>query len=186
MKQQNGSGVRNAFSVGAWIRGGGVGSVLTVVVVVGVLVGIVLVNVLVFGQSQRDKERIADVRTIQQGLEVYHGRNHAYPTSLSLLAPKYISFLPTDPSGSVYLYNAYATSTRACQAMKASGYHLGSPLEGRGVFLGNSDASALPPGAGVLCAGGSSPTGFDGAANKCVVGAASSAQGSDNCYDVTN
>ena len=168
----------------SWFRTAQLSNVLAALVVGGILLGIVFVNVLVFGQGGHDATRVADIRAIQRALSVYFDHTHSFPTSLSLLAPTYLAVVPTDPSGAAYFYSAFATSTKACQVGHASGYHLGAALQGHEAIAGNADAPAEPPVGMVLCAVGSSSPGFNGASDKCSGGAYP--EGGDNCYDVVN
>ena len=159
--------------------------VLVGAAIVAVFVGIVWVSITLAGQDARDASRVADIQTLQQGLQTYYTHNQSFPTSLTMLAPKYLGTVPTDPSsGRAYLYTAYATSSKACTSGRASAYHLGAALEGHtaATIAGNSDAPATPPSGEVLC----SMSGFDGASNKCLAILANTPEGGDNCYDVVN
>lgn len=168
------------------IRSSWVGQTFVVLLVVGIVLCTVVMERLSFWRVERDARRVADIHAVQQGLRVYYQRNKTYPASLSLLAPKYIATTPTDPLlGSAYMYNTYATSTRACLG-SGLGYHLGAALEGYGAssVLGNADAPAASAGM-VMCAGGST-AGFSGVSDKCGSTVPAALEGGDNCYDTTN
>lgn len=81
---------------------------------------------LIFGSSLsdtrargRDARRIADLRHIQLGLELYYSDYGRYPAALSLLAPGYLPNVPVDPADSIsYTYRVSGGS-----------YQLGADLE---------------------------------------------------------
>ena len=72
---------------------------LTVVAIIGILASIVLVGLGGFRARGRDTRRIADLRQIQNALELYYLRNNTYPDSLNNLTEvSGIDKIPTDPS----------------------------------------------------------------------------------------
>ena len=81
-----------------------------VVAVIGVLSGILLaiINPRGFRAKARDGQRVADLKKIQTGLELYFADNRLYPPSgwvritgsdavSALLSPAYINIVPIDP-----------------------------------------------------------------------------------------
>ena len=165
------------------------GMLVLVLVVLALLAGLVYTTLSVSGKKTRDAQRIADIQTIAKGLQTYHGHTKAFPARLSLLAPNYIGAVPTDPLGPAYFYAAYATSTKACLAGHALGYHLGAALEAPALVAGDANAPVPPPAGEVTCAGDTanhvSAQGFDGASDKCLSLSSVSKDG-DTCYDVSN
>jgi prepilin-type N-terminal cleavage/methylation domain-containing protein len=53
---------------------------LVVVAVIGLLASLILVGLSDFRTRGRDTRRIADIKEVQNGLEVYYMKNGAYPT----------------------------------------------------------------------------------------------------------
>ncbi|MDP3772269.1 MAG: hypothetical protein Q8Q94_02755 [bacterium] len=81
----------------------------------------------VVAQAQRkfrDMHRINDLTQIAQGLQQYAAsqRTPLYPSSLSLLTPRFLAVLPTDPASTTVLYNYSPSPDR-------KSYHLGTSLE---------------------------------------------------------
>ncbi len=96
-------------------------SLILLIPIVGILSSIVLSSLNVAREKGRDARRIADVKQIQLGAELYFDdHSEAYPQSLDELAPNYLPALPVDPlTGASYLYaNCSPTS-----------YHVGTSLE---------------------------------------------------------
>ena len=79
---------------------------LVVVAVIGILASIILVGLSGFRGRGRDARRIGDLRQVQNGLELYFGKNGNYPnvsdwgalTSALTTAGIGINQVPTDPS----------------------------------------------------------------------------------------
>lgn len=72
----------------------------------------------------RDARRIADIRQIQLGVELYYDANRSYPTILTQLAPEYLTNVPADPTDkALYRYVPHFTGARV------DSYHLGANLE---------------------------------------------------------
>ncbi|MEK7530875.1 MAG: prepilin-type N-terminal cleavage/methylation domain-containing protein [Patescibacteria group bacterium] len=94
---------------------------LVVIAIIGILSSIVLASLNDARLKSRDAKRVADVKQIQLALELYYDATGSYPTTtLSVLAPTYISALPVDPvGGAAYPYDA----------VSATDYHLGANLE---------------------------------------------------------
>lgn len=99
---------------------------LIVVVVVAILATITIVAFNGIQAKARDSERAAETRTVMQALEMYAADNGSYPsvgtdnigysmtTLTATLVPKYISAIPTPPSGGSsadYQYVRGAAST---------------------------------------------------------------------------
>lgn len=111
---------------------------LVVLTIISLLIAVISVSVIDSTASSRDTQRKADLRNVQQALELYRQENGHYPAGCNGvnwsgqigtnfacpggsseyivgLAPKYIPVLPTDPnlfgtySGYVYLTNANGT-----------------------------------------------------------------------------
>lgn len=114
---------------------------LIVIVVIAVLSGVILgvLNTGGIRQKARDSQRVSDLKKIQSALELYFADMRAYPTgsgwtnastSLSTLAPNYISTLPTDPApagssstpcnGTTYRYFYISNGTGSAYYMAAN------------------------------------------------------------------
>ena len=112
---------------------------LVVIAIIGILAGVVTVNVGSAQAKARDAKRISDMKAIQTALEMYYDDNQEYPTTADAwksgttvcnatygagnsytggtgyipnLAPKYISVLPENPKPSYnkcYTYKSNGT-----------------------------------------------------------------------------
>lgn len=155
---------------------------LVVIAIIGLLASVVLASTGTARAKGRDARRISDVKQIQLALALYYDANSEYPTSLSTLAPNYISTLPTDPStNSNYSYAALQGSATAQST--CGSYHLGASLETSQSDLSN-DADGTTGGTygsgksdGTVCTNGG--TDFNGNAVTC-----GGSSGTDECFDV--
>jgi len=79
--------------------------ILIVVAIIGLLASVVLVGLGSFRTRGRDSRRIADLREVQNGLELYYTKNQSYPDAASWDALKTalisagigLSDIPNDP-----------------------------------------------------------------------------------------
>jgi len=85
---------------------------MVVVLIVGLLSGLVVVNVNNSRISSRDAKRKADMGTVSSALAAYYADQHYYPsgsysTMITTLTPNYITLGPLDPLNPtrVYGYN---------------------------------------------------------------------------------
>ncbi len=86
--------------------------VLIVVSIVGLLASVVLVGLGGFRARGRDARRVADLKSLQNGLELYYARNNSYPDTLDALLTASIGVtkIPKDPAtNSNYLYSFKTT-----------------------------------------------------------------------------
>ena len=128
---------------------------LIVVVIIGILSSIVLVGVSGFRERARDTKRVADLRQVQNALEVYYAKNTVYPNQpadwagLATSLAGLISSLPSNPKGSDYTYVVSENKQH---------YVLGATLEvaGHSAFDDDIDNSSLPDGIAAECGGGTS------------------------------
>lgn len=119
--------------------------ILVVVVILGILGAIVVPNLMSRPDTTRVKAAEADVRALAGALELYRLDNFQYPSSeqgLEALVqqpsgfpePKnwnpdgYIKKLPTDPWGSLYIYERRATNTFVLFSVGADGQEGGEGL----------------------------------------------------------
>ncbi len=96
---------------------------LVVVAIIGLLSSIILVGLGDVRKDARDTRRIADIRQLQNALEIYYSSNQSYPQNMyeSLEAPPYDPVL--DPfTGSVMPYGY--------ERLSPNSYILGACLEG--------------------------------------------------------
>lgn len=149
---------------------------LVVIAIIGILSSIVLASLNNARRKSRDARRVADIKQIQVGLELYFDDNGEYPDNIyTALAPTFMSAVPFDPSGTSvqYPYRAYSNVTggvvtaNECAGAICLYYHLGTNLEDTGGPALSNDRDAA----------GSLITGAD--ANDCA-GATSGRY----CYDV--
>ncbi len=98
--------------------------VLVVVSIIGLLSAVILVGLGGFRTKSRNTRRITDLKSIQNGLELYYNKNNQYPDDYEAVinAGLGITKLPKDPSSAgKYLYSVCGTEKQA--------YVLGATLE---------------------------------------------------------
>ncbi len=91
---------------------------LVVISIIGILMAISLFGMQGARESSRDARRKSDLEMIRSGLEIYKSDCNIYPpsplgTSLSGNCPTaniYISLVPTDPLGAIYVYTPNPTT----------------------------------------------------------------------------
>ncbi|MCP6720204.1 MAG: prepilin-type N-terminal cleavage/methylation domain-containing protein [Patescibacteria group bacterium] len=106
---------------------------LVVIAIIGLLSSVVVIGLGGARSKARDARRIADIRSIQSGLEVDYTAVAGYPATIPANAPQ------TDPQGTSYAYEIVGTE----------GYLLGICLENTEGTTG----AAPCPAAGVSCVG---------------------------------
>jgi prepilin-type N-terminal cleavage/methylation domain-containing protein len=72
---------------------------LIVVAIIGILSALILVGLSQFRMRGRDARRIADVKQVQNGLEIYYTRNLAYPSVVGVSASQRWGELTTTITG---------------------------------------------------------------------------------------
>lgn len=100
---------------------------LIVIAIIGMLAAIVVTNASKSRQGARDGQRVSDLASVQNALNLYFTDKKVYPATLSLLVPTYINFIPTDPlTNAQYKYAALDVNSTlsSCET-----YHLGATLE---------------------------------------------------------
>ncbi|HEX8994286.1 MAG TPA: prepilin-type N-terminal cleavage/methylation domain-containing protein [Candidatus Paceibacterota bacterium] len=105
---------------------------LVVIAIIAILASIILASLNQARVKSRDARRIADVKQLQNALELYNNDNGQYPTALAALAPKYIATIPTDPLATTTQYQYAGLQGSATSAATCSSYHLGATLEQQG------------------------------------------------------
>ncbi len=119
---------------------------LVVMSVIAILAGIVLVSLGGFREKARDSKRIAELRQIQNLLEIYYTATGNYPDALGKLVGSETGAdkLPKDPtSGSDYCYGTDTDKTS---------YVLGANLEANNTVL-KDDVDELPAGITAISGG---------------------------------
>ena len=132
---------------------------LVVIAIIGILSSIVLASLNTARQKSRDARREAELKQIQNALELSNNTNNKYPIHTTatavdsmgsdLVTPGYIAALPKDPSSGSYEYISTASGSNYCIA---------AGLEG------TAPASACPAAVTTL------PTGYGGGTNVYYVG----------------
>jgi prepilin-type N-terminal cleavage/methylation domain-containing protein len=170
---------------------------LTVIAIIGILSTIIMANLVVARQKARDSRRISDIKNIQLSLEEFYNANLYYPRNIYsdtlFHSSAFMQVVPYDPSGtspctnglqsSCYVYaalNATGSGT-SCTSAHALGYHLGAVMENNTSVSQDADVTANTAD---TCTG-SPDADYDGKSAACSSTSAA-ADGSDNCYDVTN
>lgn len=104
------------------VRGFTLIELLVVIAIIGLLASIVLASLNSARIKGRDARRIADLKQIQNALEMYASDNAGrYPTTASTSLSAYISVYPTDPGTSYYNYAASSTQLSYCLTARLEG-----------------------------------------------------------------
>lgn len=110
---------------------------LIVISIIGILASIVLVGLGSFRARGRDARRIADLRSVQNALEIYFTRNNTYPAAgnwasvATALATVGVQTTPNDPLNAAPYVYAYGPNPVGCGAAAAPclNYALAARLE---------------------------------------------------------
>jgi len=129
---------------------------LVVIAIIGILSSVVLASLNSARLKARDARRVADLKQIQVALELYYDANTKYPDDHAVLAPTYISKVPTDPQTNVAYKYSHTPATG-----NATGYHLGALMEQGNAATTLDDADRDLNSTGATWAG----TKFDGSAD---------------------
>ena len=125
---------------------------LVVVAIIGLLASVVIASLNTARTKGRDARRVADIRQIQDSLEMYNDANDGYPPTMAPLATTYIAIVPVDPVNTgVYVYKYAATAPAAGVTTPCPQYHLGATLETTGSAILTSAAHAAA--SANVCAG---------------------------------
>lgn len=130
---------------------------LVVIAIIGLLSSIVLASLNNARRKSRDARRIADIKQIQVGLELYFDDHGEYPDDIYVkdsdtngLGPKYMSVVSLDPTGGQYPYKPYLTSSGGVVLANECGagatclyYHVGANLEDSGGPALSSDRDVV-------------------------------------------
>lgn len=71
---------------------------LVVIAIIGILSTLAIVSLQNARKSARDAKRVADVKQLQNAIELYYSDENSYPSSLDNLVPNYMTILPQAPS----------------------------------------------------------------------------------------
>ena len=135
---------------------------LVVIAIIGILSSVVLASLNTAREKARDVRRIADINSIQLALELYFDENDSYPiydgtatstkNGLDALETAYMSSVPADPLGTLYLYASDGGTE----------YHLAADLENASNDQeGNADCNSTSSN---TCLSEEQDGGFDGTA----------------------
>lgn len=111
--------------------------ILVVVAIIGILAGVVLVGLRGTGPQARDSRRAADLKQVQNGLELYYNKNNRYPAAADWTALKTaltagnlgIRNIPQDPTNNAtYRYEYYTDANGTTYLLKATLEEAGSKL----------------------------------------------------------
>ncbi len=88
--------------------------ILIVVSIIGLLASVVLVGLGGFRSRGRDARRVTDLKSLQNGVELYYARNNQYPNTLNdlLTASIGITKLPKDPASAANYFYSYMTADK--------------------------------------------------------------------------
>ena len=114
-----------------------------VIAIIGLLASIILASLNTAQQKGRDARRISDMKEVQLALELDYDAANAYPvgtavvgatatagTLPAVLAPTYISQLPTDPSQPTSGSSAYYYQYESLNSDNVTAVHLYIRLSG--------------------------------------------------------
>ena len=138
--------IRNNF-----VRGFTLIELLVVIAIIGILSGIVLVNLRSSQTKARDARRMSDVNALVTALNLYYSDNKAYPATLASLVPNQLNAVPVDPLSSSSTPVAYSYAGLG-SGTTCNSYHLGATLEISTADALSTDADAS---AGTACTGSS-------------------------------
>lgn len=175
----------NTFGVTSRSEGGfSLIELLVVIAIIGILSSIVMASLSSARLRSRDSRRLADMKQVQIGLELYYDEKGYYPgcpaasdyagcfndAMATLKASGYLPSIPSDPLSTTpdtYAY-VYAPLTGGSTS-KCKSYHLGATLEDAGnSSLKDAAHATAPTGGGNSCpvpdpagGGGNAGTGTD-------------------------
>lgn len=132
--------------------------ILIVVAIIGILASVVVVGLGPAQKKGRDSRRVSDLRSVQNALELYYGKNGNYPitgvSSWDEFAPLLvgagigINQIPNDPTTTKdYVYRVDSNGTT---------YVLAAQLEDAGGSIMNSSFTGGLPDTGTAIPGGAS------------------------------
>lgn len=129
---------------------------LIVIAIIGLLATLAIVSLTSAQRRARDTKRVADLKSIQTGLELYWNENASYPTdpatwaALSDDLDEYMGTLPTDPEhdDKAYFYVTDLMDKDAEGVPNDEVYWLGATLENNDhQSLSQGDSTAFAAGA---------------------------------------
>lgn len=100
----------------------------------------------------RDARRIADIKQLQLALELYMDSNGEYPSSLSLLSPSFITYVPVDPlDKTAYLYSRQNTGYEIAANLETANHSALSTDSDTGAKLSGVDYNGCYDEVGRYC-----------------------------------
>ena len=163
-------------------RGFTIIEIITIIAIISLLSSIIAVNASKSRSVARDGQRVSDLTTIQNALNLYFADNKKYPPTITTSLATYLPIIPKDPkTGSSYRYAGIDNSSPASLASCES-YHLGAGMENKSNIALNQDKDSS---ISTACAG--STADFSGISKEStgVACFTSVLVADDQCFDLT-
>jgi prepilin-type N-terminal cleavage/methylation domain-containing protein len=123
------------------LRGFTLIELLVVIAIIGLLSTIIAAPIQNARKKAKDVKKVAELKSVANALDQYAEANGQYPTTLSALAPQYITTLPTYAGTSVPVRDRFAyvvyTGTPAGGTAVRFAYHLGVHMDVASETLSN-------------------------------------------------
>ena len=130
--------------------------ILIVVAIIGILASVVVVGLGPAQKKGRDSRRVSDLRSVQNALELYYGKNGQYPIVGVGSWDEFATVLTGAGIGTNQIPNDPTTSRDYIYKVDDSGttYVLGAQLEDAGGSIMNSSFTGALPSGGTTVPGG--------------------------------
>ncbi len=115
-------------------RGFTIIEIITIIAIISLLSSIIAVNSSKSRSLARDGQRVSDLTTIQNALNLYFVDNKKYPYSITIGSPlsTYLNQVPKDPRGTDYVYRSIDRVDSTNPSTGCKSYHLGAKMENIG------------------------------------------------------
>lgn len=145
----------NSYNLGNRQKGFTLIEIMVAISIVTILATLGLVTYSSARQGSRDQERVRELMTIKQALELYRSDERYYPATLPAAGSalystdgykKYLEAVPEDPSsGRIYKYQALPPDCDNGATNPCSGFIVCAAKERSGDFYPQAGCSASPP-----------------------------------------